>query len=104
MRVRMPLVSVRYQILSSLAAMQPSVSAGPRGMVATTLLVATSTRESVLSPQLGTQILPNAAASPAHGSLPTGTTAATLLVFGSSRVMESLGLFPIQTESGRMVT
>src|ERR1700733_14532037 len=104
MRTSVPLLSVRYQMLSSLAAMAPSVSARPSGLVAITLLVATSTRESVLSPQLGTQMLPNAAAKPAHGSFPTGTTVATLFVLGSSRTMEFRGLFPIQTESGRTVT
>src|ERR1700743_322487 len=43
MRVRTPFGSVKYQMLSSLAVMVPSVSAGPRGMVAATLLLAIST-------------------------------------------------------------
>src|SRR5215831_7499044 len=101
---RTPCGSVKYQMLSSLAAIPPSVSAGPSGIVATTLFVATSIRESVLSPQFGTQTLPNPAASPEQGSLPTGTVAATLFVFGSILVIAPLGLFEIHTESGRMAT
>src|ERR1700681_4411535 len=104
MRDKVPFVSVKYQTLSSLAAMAPSVLAGPSGIVATTLFVATSMRDRVLSPQLGTQTLPNPTASPEQGSLPTGMTAATLFVFGSSRAIVFFGLSPIHTESGRIAT
>src|ERR1700674_850245 len=104
MRDRVPFASVKYQMLSSLAAMAPAVSAGPSGIVATTLLVATSMRDRVLSPQFGTQTLPNPTASPEQGSLPTGMTAATLFVFGSNRAIMFFGLSPIHTESGSIAT
>src|SRR5207245_8306460 len=99
-----PLGSVRYQMLSSLAAIAPSVSAGPKGIVATTLLVAISTRDRVLSSQFGTHTLPNAPARPEQGKCPTGMVTTTLLVLGSSRVMVFFGLFPLHTESGKMRT
>src|SRR5262245_57490341 len=55
---RIPPLSVSSQTLSALVASPPSLCAGPYGRVATTRLVLISTRESVLSVQLGTQILP----------------------------------------------
>src|SRR5579871_157746 len=58
-----------------------------------------STRDSDLSPQFGTQMLPNPAASPEQGRRPTVTTATTLLVFGSRRWMLFLGAFETQTAS-----
>ena len=61
-------------------------------MVAVTLPVFKSTRDSVWSPQLGTQRLPNAAARPEHGRLPTGIVAATVLVVGVQAGHAVLGL------------
>src|SRR6185369_5474278 len=80
-----PCGSLSIQILSALAAKPPSLPAGPTGIVATTSFVFTSTRDSVLSVQFGTQMLPKAAVSPEHGHLPTVTAATTLFVTGSSR-------------------
>src|SRR5215471_21207830 len=54
-----------------------------------------SIRDTVLSPQFGTHTLPNPAARPEQGFFPTGITAATLLVFGSSRWTVFLG--PLET-------
>src|SRR6202007_111203 len=71
MRESFPLGSVTSQTASSLVAMPPSLSAGPAGTVAITALVLMSTREIVLSPQFGTQMLSNPAAKPEQGRLPT---------------------------------
>src|SRR5690242_16628397 len=99
MRAKVPFLSVSIQMLSGLAAMPPSESAIPMGNVAVTLLVLTSTRATVRSPQLGTHRLPKPIAKPEHGLLPVVTTSATLLVFGSSRVTLFFGLFEIHTDS-----
>src|SRR5260370_8487353 len=69
------------------------------GKLAVTVLVLRSTRETVLSPQLGTQRLPNPMARPEQGLLPTVTVSATLLVPGSSLETLFLGLLEIQTAS-----
>src|SRR4029450_11512828 len=98
-RVSTPFLSVNIQTESVLVAMPPSLSAGPHGRVATTLLVFVSMRDRVLSPQLGTQILPKPATRPEHGCLPTSTTAATVLVFTSRRCTVFFGLLGTQTES-----
>ncbi len=58
-----------------------------------------SIRASVLSPQLGTHTLPNAAVSPEHGFLPTVIVAAILFVFTSSRWMALIGPFATHSES-----
>ena len=52
---------------------------------------------------MGTHKLPNAAASPEQGRLPTGITAVTVLVFGFSRLTLSFGLFEIQTSSSAAI-
>ena len=62
-----------------------------------------STRVSVWSAQLGTQRLPNAAASPEQGRLPTGIVAATVFVVGFSRATLSFGLFETQTSSSTAI-
>ena len=82
---RMPFLSVSIQTLSELVAIPPSLSAGPYGKEATTRFVLISMRDRVLSPQFGTQMLPNPAANPEHGRLPTSITAATVFVFTSRR-------------------
>src|SRR5262245_14414381 len=82
---RIPLPSVSIHTLSVLVASPPSLLAGPYGSVAMTRLDWTSTRDSVLSMQLGTQMLPKPAARPEHGRLPTSIAATTVLVFTSSR-------------------
>src|SRR5438876_12024567 len=87
-------------MLSPLTAIVPSASAGPTGIVATTLLVVISTRDRVLSSQFGTHKAPNPTASPAHGFLPTSTTAETLFVLGSIRDTLFFDTFEIHTESG----
>src|SRR5262249_51385851 len=84
-RERTPFLSVNIQTLSVVVAMPPSLLAGPSGRVATTLLVLMSTRESVLSPQLGTQMLPKPATKPEHGRFPTSIAATTVFVFASRR-------------------
>src|SRR5882672_4842380 len=71
-------------------------------MVETTVLVFVSTRESVLSMQLGTHMLPNAAVNPEQGRLPTSTVAMTLLVFASSRWTVFFG--PLETHTPSSVT
>src|SRR5579871_3005779 len=58
-----------------------------------------SMRETVLSPQLGTQMLPNPAASPEQGRLPTAMTAVTVLVFTSMRWTVFLGAFETHSAS-----
>src|SRR5258707_432167 len=102
MRERTPLASVTSHTASGLAAIPPSLAAGGMGSVAVTWLVFGSIRESVLSPQLGTQILPNPAASPEQGRLPTKTAATTVLVFGSRRCTVPLG--PLVTHTASSVT
>src|SRR6059058_1594572 len=98
-RASVPFLSVTSQMLSAPATIDPSELAMPIGNVFVTALVLRSMRESVESPQLGTHRLPNAAASPEHGPLPTVMVAATLFAAGSRRVTVSLGLFEIQTAS-----
>src|SRR5438552_1424325 len=56
-------------------------------------------RESVLSPQFGTQTLPKPHASPEHGRLPTSTAVTTVLVFTSRRWTVFFGPLVTQTES-----
>ncbi len=62
------------------------------GIVAVTLPVFRSTLLSVWSPQLGTQRLPNAAARPEHGRLPTGIVAADGVGLGVQAGDAVLGL------------
>src|SRR6202046_5543061 len=99
MRDKTPLASVTIHTASGLAAMPPSLCEGVAAMVAVTSFVLMSTRETVLSPQLGTQMLPKPAARPEHGRRPTVIAASTLLVLGSSRWMVFLGPFETQTAS-----
>src|SRR5215207_2729801 len=61
MRLSTPFLSDGSHTAFELAVMPPSLSAGPTGIVATTVLVLMSTRETVLSTQFGTQMLPNPA-------------------------------------------
>src|SRR5438552_3080111 len=96
---RMPVLSVSIHTLSALVASPPSLCAGPYGHVATTLFLLMSTRESVLSVQLGAQMLPKPAARPEHGRFPTSIVAATVFVFTSSLWIVFLGPFATQTES-----
>src|SRR5258708_36406518 len=99
MRASVPFLSVNCQTLSGLVAKPPSESAIPIGKVAITLLVFRSTRDTVWSPQFGTQRLSKPIAKPEQGALPTVMVSATLLVFGSMRATLFLGLFEIQTAS-----
>src|SRR6266700_1684983 len=103
MRASVPLLSVTIQMLPAPAAMEPSVLPMAQGMVAVTLPVLRSTRESVWSPQLGTQRLPNPAARPEHGRFPTSIVPAAALVFGFSRTTLSRGLFEIQMSSSTAI-
>src|ERR1035438_3356757 len=91
MRESFPALSVTSQTASSEVAMPPSLSPGPMGMVAETEFVFISTREIVLSSQLGDQMLPKPAARPEQGSLPTALVAALLFVFRFSRWIEYQG-------------
>src|SRR5450432_1134271 len=99
MRESTPLASVTSHTASGLAAIPPSLWDGEIGSVAVTWLVLRSMRESVLSPQFGTQMLPNPSASPEHGCLPTAMAATTVLVFGSSRCTMPLGPLATHTAS-----
>src|SRR5262245_43303731 len=62
-----------------------------------------SSRVIVLSPQFGTQSVPNAAASPEHGRLPVAMMAATVLVLGSNLATVPLGAFETQTDSSTAI-
>src|SRR5262245_10145042 len=101
MRASVPFLSIISQTLPAPAAMPPSESPMVIGTVAVTALVFKSTRASVLSPQFGTQRLPNAAARPEHGCLPAprATVAATVFVFGSNRDTLSFGSFDTHADS-----
>src|SRR5213075_314885 len=98
-RASVPLASVSIQMLPAPATMEPSEPAMVVWMVAVMVPVLRSTRDSVWSPQLGTQRLPKAAARPEHGREPTGIVAATVLVVALSLATLSFGLFEIQTSS-----
>src|SRR5437016_1939399 len=69
----------------------------PVEIVAITLPVFTSRRASARSPQSGTHTLPNPAARPEHGRLPTAVVAVMVLVFGSSYETVSFGSFDTHT-------
>src|SRR4051794_26111609 len=84
MRASVPLASVMIQTLSAPVTIDPSDSPIPIFIVAAIAAVFRSTREIVLSPQLGTHRLPKSATRPEHGSLPT-VIVVTALDFGSSR-------------------
>src|SRR5215471_9435680 len=56
-------------------------------------------RDSVLSPQFGTHTLPNPAARPEQGRLPTAMAATTVLVLGSSRWTVPFGPLVTHTAS-----
>src|SRR5262245_17198395 len=99
MRETTPLGSLTTHTVPPPTAIPPSLAAGPTGIVATTSLVAIETREIVLSPQFGTQMLSNPAASPEHGRLPTVIVFTTVLLFGSSRCSVPLGPFDTHTAS-----
>src|SRR6478609_9717147 len=102
-RASVPFASVMIQMLPPPATIDPSELPIVDRMVAVTVPVFRSTRLNVESPQLGTHKLPNAAARPEQGRLPTGIVVATVLVFAASRVTLSLGLFEIQTSSSTAI-
>ena len=89
-------MSVRIQKLPAPIATPPSESAMVMGNVACGLPSLRSSRVIVESPQLGTQTLPNPAASPEHGCFPTANGVMALL-FGSSRPTVFFGEFETQT-------
>src|SRR5437763_16152075 len=91
------------QMLPAPAAIEPSLLAMVDRIAGVTAPVARSTRAIVLSPQLGTHRLPNATASPEHGSAPTASVAATVLAFGSSRATEFFGRFETHTDSSTAI-
>src|SRR5262245_18783981 len=99
MRETTPLGSLTTHTLPPPTAIPPSLAAGPTGIVASSSLVTIDTREMVLSPQFGTQMLSNPAAKPEHGRLPTVIAFTTVLVFGSSRCSVPLGPFDTHTAS-----
>src|SRR5215471_682788 len=84
MRARVPFASVTIQTLSAPATIEPSDSPIPIFIVAAIAALFRSTREIVLSPQLGTHRLPKSAARPEHGCLPT-VIVVTAFDAGSSR-------------------
>src|ERR1051326_474468 len=111
MRESVVLLSLTTQTASGLVVKPPSLLAMPIGIVAATALVLMSTRASAglapfstlgRSPHSGTHTLPNPAASPEHGRLPTSMVAATVLVFTSSRWIVFLG--PLETQTASSVT
>jgi hypothetical protein len=77
--------------------MAPSVSAIVVAMLATTRLVAGSTRSIRALPQHGTHTLPKPTANPEQGAFPTSMLATTLFFAGSIREMLFLMMFEIQT-------
>src|SRR3954451_13006619 len=103
MRASVPLLSVIIQMLPPPATIEPSELPIVMGMVAATAPVFRSSREIVLSPQFGTHRLPNAAARPEQGRLPTGTVAATVFEVGLNRATLSLGLLEIHTSSSTAI-
>src|SRR3982751_328939 len=103
MRASVPFASVMIQTLPAPTTIDPSLLAIADGNVAVTAPLFRSTRAIDLSPQFGTQRLPNPAARPEHGPLPTATVAATGLVFGSKRATLSFGRFDTQTDSSTAI-
>src|SRR5260221_13680741 len=91
------------QMLPAPATIDPSLLAIVAWIAGATAEVWRSTRAIVLSPQLGTHRLPNATASPEHGSAPTASVAATVLAFGSSRATEFFGRFETHTDSSTAI-
>src|SRR5438874_8203531 len=91
------------QMLPAPAAIEPSLLAMVDRIAGVTAPVFRSTRAIVLSPQLGTHRLPNPAARPEHGPLPTGMIAATVLALGSNRATLSFGRFDTQTDSSMAI-
>src|SRR5262249_38242836 len=81
-RASVPLLSVIIQYEPAPIAMPPSLLPIVDGNVAETLPVFRSIRETVLSPQFGTQRLPNPAASPEHGRAPTVMVSRITFFFG----------------------
>src|SRR5262245_40890656 len=77
--------------------MPPSESAIVIGKVACALPSLRSRRVMVESPQFGTHTLPNPAARPEHGCVPTVMVAITAALFGSSRETLFLGEFETHT-------
>src|SRR5262245_61814773 len=84
MRASVPFLSVMIQTLSAPVTIDPSDSPTPTFSVVAIDLLVRSTRAIVCSPQLGTHRLPNSAARPEQGSLPTAIVV-TAFDFGSSR-------------------
>src|SRR5258707_13838908 len=81
------------QMLPAPATIDPSELPIVGRMVAVTAPVLTSTRDSVLSPQLGTQTLPNATARPEQGPLPVATGVPIAFVCGSIFATLPFGAF-----------
>src|SRR4051794_16387754 len=81
----------------------------PSGLPIVVLIVAftsplfRSTRVIVLSPQCGTQSVPNAAARPEQGRAPVAIVAATVFVFGSKRATVPFGAFETHTDSSTAI-
>ena len=74
----------------------PSLLPIVNGNVAVTLPVLRSIRDTLGSPQFGTQRLPKPTVNPEHGFLPTAIVSTILLAFGSMRVTVCLGEFETQ--------
>src|SRR5712691_7369668 len=98
-RASVPFASVISQMLPAPATIDPSELPIVVRIVAVTAPVLTSIRDSVLSPQFGTQTLPNATARPEQGRLPVVMVAATVFVFGSSFATLSFGAFDTHAAS-----
>jgi len=96
MRASVPCASIMIQKLPAPTAMPPSLLPIVSGNVAVTLPDLRSIRETLLSPQVGTQTDPKPAARPEHGLAPTAMLSTILLVAGSIRVTLFLGEFEIQ--------
>src|SRR5262245_55308927 len=97
MRDRVPFASVIIQTLPAPVVRPPSSFPIVSFSVAEILPVPRSRRETLGSPQLGTQRLPKPAARPEQGALPTGIVATIALAFGSIRVTLFFCSFETQT-------
>src|SRR5438093_239145 len=80
-------------------AMSPPPPGTPTSIVAATLFVFGSMRDTVPSPQFGTQTLPNATARPEQGRLPVAMGVPIVFVFGSSFARLSFGAFDTHAAS-----
>src|SRR5580698_1770715 len=103
MRESVVLLSVKAQILSALAAIDGATLPVPTGNFLVTLPVLVSTRESVLSPQVGTQRLVKAEMPPPHGLLIPAMGSVSLFALASILSRTSFSELGMSGESAKMI-